>query len=176
MASLFAQAVAVEESDPVAAIPLYKRAIAADENAAESHVNIGTILFNQHAHVNAEKHYRAALAIDSEYSLAWFDLGNVLDERGKPDEAIAAYLKAVTLSPTYADAWYNLAGTYHAQGQHGKAAHANNKYIKLDGNSAWGKHARQRNKQLIARSGLYVVSSNPAPAREPGRAKLELIA
>lgn len=95
----------------------YERALEADPEHADAHVNLGRILHEEGAPAAAEQHYRAALETDPEHDTAAFNLGVALEDLGRIDEAIAAYRSALTLDRDNADAHYNLAGIYERRGE-----------------------------------------------------------
>lgn len=95
----------------------YERALRADPDFADAHVNLGRLLHEEGAPAAAEKHYRAALDADPEHDTAAFNLGVALEDLGRIDDAVAAYRHAITLDPENADAHYNLAGIYERRGE-----------------------------------------------------------
>jgi len=169
----FAQALAVEEQNPLAALPLYKPLAESGNTAA--HINMGTIFYNVKNYTEAEAHYRAALAIDPQYALAYFDLANLLDDLGQPTNAEAMYLRAIQLAPTYADAHYNLAVLYTSQRCQILALKHWRAYLKLDPRGAWGDYAKISVSRIVQATGLLIVRRNEKPKRTTRRAKLELL-
>jgi len=95
----------------------YERAIKADPEHADAHVNLGRLLHEENAPAAAEKHYRAALASQPEHATAAFNLGVALEDLGRTDDAVQAYKRALALDPDNADAHYNLAGIYERRGE-----------------------------------------------------------
>src|SRR5260370_10098938 len=91
------------------AIASYKKCVELDPAHAAAYINLGTLYYNRHDYVLAERYYRKAIEVDLKYALAYFDLGNVLDETGRLADGIPPYQSAIPLAPTYADAHYNLA-------------------------------------------------------------------
>lgn len=159
-AELFARGVALEE-DPVThpeAIRLYLRVIEMEPMHAAAHINLGTLYYNQHDFLLAEKYYRAAIAADPRYALAYFDLGNVLDETGRLDDAVKAYRTAIAIAPTYADAHYNLALAYEKLKQPRKALHHWQAYTKLDTSGPWSVHARAQITKILRADTLTIVA------------------
>ena len=95
----------------------YERAIAADPDHADAHVNLGRLLHEEGAPAAAEAHYRAALECDDEHETAAFNLGVALEDLGRTADAIRAYRRAIELDPGNADAHYNLAGLLERRGE-----------------------------------------------------------
>lgn len=91
------------------AVEAYLRAIAADPDCADAHVNLGRLLALLGDSALAEKHYCRALETDPRNSLAWFNRGVLKQEQGKLDDAAADYRAAIGIDPKFADAHYNLA-------------------------------------------------------------------
>ncbi len=91
------------------AVQAYIRAIAADPDCADAHVNLGRLLALLGEFANAEAHYRRALESDSRNSLAWFNLGVLQQEHGRLQDAAEAYRSAIGIEPEFADAHFNLA-------------------------------------------------------------------
>lgn len=95
----------------------YERALRADPNFADAHVNLGRLQHEEGAPAAAEKHYRAALDADPDHDTAAFNLGVALEDLGRVEDAVAAYRRALALNPENADAHYNLAGIYERRGE-----------------------------------------------------------
>jgi tetratricopeptide (TPR) repeat protein len=95
----------------------YERALKANPEHADAHVNLGRLLHEENAPAAAEKHYRAALEANPDHETAAFNLGVALEDLGKIDGAIRAYKRALALDPDNADAHYNLAGIYERRGE-----------------------------------------------------------
>lgn len=159
----FSRGVGLEE-DPKAqdeAMEAYKKCVELDPTHAAAYINLGTLCYNRHDYVLAERYYRKAIEVDPRYALAYFDLGNVLDETGRLPDAIRAYHSAIALAPTYADAHYNLALAYEKARQPRKALHHWEHYSKLDHMGPWAMHARNQIKKILASDTLKVVEKKP---------------
>jgi len=155
----FSRGVALEE-DPATqaeAIDSYKKCVELDPTHAAAYINLGTLYYNRHDYVQAERYYRKAIEVDSRYALAYFDLGNVLDETGRLLDAIKAYEAAISLAPTYADAHYNLALALEKARQPRKALRHWQAYAKLDTMGPWSIHARNQVKKILAADQLKVI-------------------
>jgi tetratricopeptide (TPR) repeat protein len=159
-ADLFLQGVALEEHPCThdEAIEIYQKVIELEPEYAAAHINLGTLLYNRHDFVSAEKHYRLAIKADPRYALAHFDLGNVLDETDRVQEAVAAYRTAIQLAPTYGDAHYNLALAYERMRQPRQALAHWQTYVKLDRIGPWSVHARNRIARILECDKLKIVS------------------
>jgi tetratricopeptide (TPR) repeat protein len=159
-ADFFNRGVALEE-DPKTqdeAIDSYKKCVDLDPRHAAAYINLGTLYYNRHDYVLAERYYRKAVEVDPRYALAYFDLGNVLDETGRLPDAIHAYESALVLAPTYADAHYNLALAYEKAREPRKALRHWQAYARLDSMGPWAIHARNQIKKILAGETLKVVS------------------
>lgn len=158
-ADFFARGVALEE-DPgtqLEAIENYKQCVALDPTHAAAYINLGTLFYNRHDYVQAERFYRKAIEVDPRYALAYFDLGNVLDETGRVGDAIKAYKTALQLAPTYADAHYNLALAFEKTRQPRPALQHWRAYVRLDGSGPWATHARSQIRRILDNEELKVV-------------------
>lgn len=159
-ADFFNRGVSLEE-DPKTqdeAIDCYRKCVEIDSTHAAAYINLGTLYYNRHDYVLAERYYRKAVEVDSRYALAYFDLGNVLDETGRLPDAIRAYESAITLAPTYADAHYNLALAFEKARLPRKALQHWQAYARLDTTGAWAIHARNQIKKILAGDALKVVA------------------
>lgn len=162
-ADFFTRGVALEET-PVTqdeAILSYKRCVELDPAHAAAYINLGTLYYNRHDYVLAERFYRKAIEVDPKYALAYFDLGNVLDETGRLADAIRAYQSAIALAPTYADAHYNLALAFEKGRQPRSALRHWQAYARLDTVGPWAIHARNQIKKILAADELKVVARKP---------------
>jgi predicted O-linked N-acetylglucosamine transferase (SPINDLY family) len=86
----------------------YRRALQLNENAPQTHNNLGVVLKKLKKLDEAVAHYRRALALQPDYAETHTNLGNALFEQGKLDEAIAAHQWALELKPDFAEAMNNL--------------------------------------------------------------------
>jgi tetratricopeptide (TPR) repeat protein len=158
-ADFFTRGVCLEEAPATQeeAIASYKKCVELDPTHAAAYINLGTLYYNRHDHLLAERYYRKAIEVDSKYALAYFDLGNVLDETGRLVDGIRAYQNAITLAPTYADAHYNLALAYEKARQPRQALRHWQAYVRLDSMGPWAVHARNQIKKILAADELKVV-------------------
>jgi tetratricopeptide (TPR) repeat protein len=159
-ADFFTRGVSLEE-DPKTqdeAIDCYKKCVELDPTHAAGFINLGTLYYNRHDYLLAERYYRKAVEVDPRYALAYFDLGNVLDETGRLPDAIRAYQAAISLAPTYADAHYNLALAYEKARQPRKALSHWQAYCRLDTMGPWAIHAKNQIKKILANDALKLVT------------------
>jgi tetratricopeptide (TPR) repeat protein len=159
-ADFFTRGVSLEESPATQdeAIASYKSCLELDPDHAAAYINLGTLFYNRHDHVQAERYYRKAVEVDPKYALAHFDLGNVLDETGRLMDAIRSYQSAISLAPTYADAHYNLALAYEKARQPRAALRHWRAYARLDNVGPWAVHARNQVRKILAADTLKVIS------------------
>jgi len=113
----YERGLALEGSDPEAAIAAYARCIAGQPDFADAHNNLGRVVHDQGDFVRAEACYRAAIALRDDVALYWFNLGVVVEDRGRSADAIDAYERALAIDPQLADAHFNLARLYELSGQ-----------------------------------------------------------
>lgn len=102
----------LEELEPERAPEAYRRAIAADPDNADAHVNLGRLYQMSGDLRRAKKHYELALATAPKHQLAVYNLGTVFDELEELDRAAKYYLAAIDVP----DAHYNLARISELQG------------------------------------------------------------
>lgn len=87
----------------------YQRALDADPEHVEAHINLGCLDHADGAFASAENHYRAAAFLRPADPTPHFDLAVVLEDQGRAREAAGAYRAALAADPTYAEAHFNLA-------------------------------------------------------------------
>lgn len=131
--ALFAQAVALEETDAEAALRGYADAVAADPHHADAHVNLGRLLHQAGRLREAEAHYVAALVARPTDATACFNLAVVLEDLGRVDDAIARYQETLELDPNVSDACFNLARLYEKKGEKMAAFRHLKDYRRLSG-------------------------------------------
>lgn len=113
----FAQALALEDSDAVAAQELYRRIIAADAQHLEAYINCGRLLHLASDWQAAERLYRDGIAACAACATLFFNLGVLLEDQDRVDEAIAAYQDALRCEPDHCDSHHNLARLFEASGR-----------------------------------------------------------
>jgi DNA-binding transcriptional MerR regulator len=107
----------LEAVAPAQAREAYERALALEPRHADARVNLGRLLQEEGATLEAVGQYLAALASDPGHPTAAFNLGTALEDIGRSGEAIAAYERALEADPDFADAHYNLALLYEKAGR-----------------------------------------------------------
>ncbi len=146
----FERGVEMEQSGaaPDRILAAYLKSLEFDPDAAEVHINIGTVYFSMKKWPEAEKHYRAALQLRPAYAMGWFNLGNVYDELHSWEQALECYLHAIEIQPDYADAHYNVALLHQGMGDTMKALAHWRVYLKLDPTGYWAGIARREVQKL----------------------------
>jgi tetratricopeptide (TPR) repeat protein len=124
----FAQALALEDSDAVAAQDLYQRIIAADAQHLEAYINCGRLLHLTSEWQAAERLYRDGIAACAACATLFFNLGVLLEDQERVDEAIAAYQDALRCEPDHCDSHHNLARLFEASGRVQHAIRHFNRY------------------------------------------------
>ena len=122
-----------DEGDGDGAVAAYRRAVAADGEHADAHVNLGRLLHERGDTDEAVRLYRQALAARPGDPVAAFNLGVALEDLEQLPEAVDAYTQAVTADPRAADAHYNLAGVYERMGDRAAAIRHLRAYKQLTG-------------------------------------------
>lgn len=105
----YERGLALEPTDPAAAIAAYERAVSGRPTFADAHNNLGRLLHDRRDHARAESHYRIAICSDAAVALYHYNLGVVVEDQHRMSEAIVHYEAALALDSQLADAHYNLA-------------------------------------------------------------------
>jgi tetratricopeptide (TPR) repeat protein len=113
----FDLALDLEATDPAQAYRAYFRALAADPDFVDAHVNLGRLLQLAGRTEEAIDHYRHSIRPGSTDPTAAFNLGTALEELGRWGEALAAYHQALAADQQFADAHFNLARLYEQLGR-----------------------------------------------------------
>jgi tetratricopeptide (TPR) repeat protein len=108
----FEKGLALEEEDPEGALQAYARALEADPELLDAHLNLGRLLHEAGRLDEAEQAYMDAVSACGAEPLLLFNLGVLLEDTGRKPEAIQAYRAALDGDPTLADGHYNLALLY----------------------------------------------------------------
>ena len=113
----FEHALAVEETDPTAALLAYRRCCTLDASHTGARVNLGRLLHASGQLEEAERVYREALGAQDPDPLLLFNLGVLLEDSDRAGEALGCYQRAITADPDLADAHFNLARLYERAGK-----------------------------------------------------------
>jgi tetratricopeptide (TPR) repeat protein len=87
----------------------YQRALDADPDHVDAHINLGCLDHEDGALASAENHYRAASLLRPNDPTPHFDLAIVLEDQARAHEAAEAYRAALAADPAFAEAHFNLA-------------------------------------------------------------------
>lgn len=120
------------------AIPLFTKALEADQNFAPAHFGLGISLFATNNRWKASGEFRKTIQLDANFTDAYKWLGDLLvnSPRRLYDQAIQAYQKAVELSPDYAEAYVGLGDARQAKGQYDEAIGEYRKALALEPENA----------------------------------------
>jgi tetratricopeptide (TPR) repeat protein len=129
----FAQALALESTDPAAALAAWGQAVSADPDNAAAWINWGRLLHERGETQRAAEVYRRALLQVGPDALLLFNQGVLLEDLGNPADALAAYQSALESDPDLADCHYNLARLYESMGQERHAIRHLGRYRRLLG-------------------------------------------
>jgi len=132
-ADWFAQALALEDSDPAQALSAWRRAVDEDPRDAAAWTNWGRLLHEQGKTQQAADVYRRALAEVGPDPLLLFNQGVLLEDLGNPAAALAAYQTALEEDPDLADCHYNIARLYEVLGKPQHAIRHLGQYRRLVG-------------------------------------------
>jgi tetratricopeptide (TPR) repeat protein len=113
----FAQALALESTDPDGALSAYRHAVDEDPRNAAAWTNWGRLLHALGRTQQAAEVYRRALAQAGADPLLLFNQGVLLEDLGNPAAALEAYQTALAEDPDLADCHYNLARLYESLGK-----------------------------------------------------------
>ena len=106
---------ALQVSQPAAAVELIGRAIQHEGGVADYHDNLGSAFAALNQPEDAAQAHRQAIALNPGSAQPRYNLGNALLAQGMPGLASLAFSSAVELRPDYAKAWYNLGNALRAQ-------------------------------------------------------------
>ncbi len=115
-----------------AAIPLLRRAVAEQPDAAEPRELLGIVLREQGLYPQAEKELREATRLAPSSARAWAALGVLYDLMRRPDDAERAHRNALELLPSSAAIWNNLGFSLYLARRNDEAISALEKALELD--------------------------------------------
>ena len=127
----FAQGLALENTDPEAAVAAYRRATDENPRNAPAWINLGRLLHVLGRTVEAEEVYRRALGHAGQDPLLLFNQAVLLEDVGKTAGALDAYQAALAGDPDLADCHYNLARLYESLGRQQHAIRHLGEYRRL---------------------------------------------
>jgi tetratricopeptide (TPR) repeat protein len=127
----FAQGLALENTDPEAAVAAYRQATDENPRNAPAWINLGRLLHVLGRTVEAEEVYRRALGHAGQDPLLLFNQAVLLEDVGKTAAALDAYQAALAGDPDLADCHYNLARLYESLGRQQHAIRHLGEYRRL---------------------------------------------
>jgi len=130
----FEQAAALEAEDPGAARRAYERAVAAEPELLDAHINLGALLHEAGDLEQAERAYRRAIEACGMDPMLLYNLGVLLEDLHRDEEALQAYQGALQGDPKLADCHYNLALLCERLGRPKEAIRHMAQYRRLIGN------------------------------------------
>lgn len=104
------------------AADLIGEAIAANDQVAAFHYNLGIVQKARGRLQEAATHYQHAIALKPDHTNAHNNLGNIWKSLGEPDKARACFDRALLLKPGNPDTHYNLGVLYSETGAADEAA------------------------------------------------------
>lgn len=129
----FAEALALEGTDPGAAPAAYAQAAAQDPHNVAAWINWGRLLHEQGQTQEAERVYGSALEAVGRDPLLLFNQAVLLEDLGKTAAAVEAYKSALSEDPQLADCHYNLARLYQVLGKQQHAIRHLGQYRRIVG-------------------------------------------
>jgi tetratricopeptide (TPR) repeat protein len=127
----FAEAVAREADDPVAAEQAYRTAIAADPEHVPAVLNLSAMLCEQSRCHEAVALLDEALEHRPDDPELHFNHGIALEDLQRFEEAVPAYERCIALQPAFADAHFNLARLHERAGRPHRALRHLREYQQL---------------------------------------------
>ncbi len=132
----FAAALALEASDPQAAMSAYAAVVAAEPDHLAAWTNWGRLLHeNGNLHKSLEV-YEQAVAAAAADAVLLFNRGVLLEDLGNAGAALESYQRALEEDPDFADCHYNLARLYESMGKPQHAIRHLGQYRRLLGGDA----------------------------------------
>jgi tetratricopeptide (TPR) repeat protein len=113
----FAQALALEGTDPQLALTQWQKAADQDPQNAGVWINWGRLLHEHGQLRQAAEVYRRALERVGPDAILLFNQGVLFEDLGDAHAALASYQTAITEDPELADGHYNLARLYESLGK-----------------------------------------------------------
>ena len=113
----FEEALAQEESDPVAACRAYGRALELDPDHVDAYVNLGRLALEAGDVRDAAHLFHEAVERNPADPVIHYNLALALEDTAGAGPATAHYERALELDPGFADAHFNLAALYEELGR-----------------------------------------------------------
>jgi tetratricopeptide (TPR) repeat protein len=143
---IYCQAGNVDDSDPMAGLRLYTKALELDPTLAIARVNMGNCYYRMHQVSEAKACYFAAIADSPTCPEALYNAGYLLLSEHHCEQAERLLFKAVEYDPKFADAHFNLAMCYQEmRGRNADAVKHYARYLELtaDGTGESQAHWRE---------------------------------
>lgn len=128
---LFEKALALEGTDPKAAIAAYSKVVHDDPERVDARINLGRLLHEARRLSEAERVYVQGIEACGPDPVLLFNLAVLLDDRGRKTAAIDMYEAALRIDRSLADAHYNVSLIYEAIGKPREAIRHMAQYRKL---------------------------------------------
>jgi tetratricopeptide (TPR) repeat protein len=139
----FVEACAAQDrGDAQTAEHLFRLAVELAPHMAAALTNLGNLVYRNGELREARGLYERALDHDPGQPEARYNLANLLDDLGETELAIAELRRVCAAAPDFADAHYNLGLMLAQVGGTTQARQCLERYLDLDGASAWASHAR----------------------------------
>jgi tetratricopeptide (TPR) repeat protein len=139
----FMDACAAEDAgDLASAEHLFRLVLELEPGMAAAATNLGNLAYRQGTLDEAKRLYELALERDPGQPEARYNLANVLEDLGQTELSISELRRVCTAHPDFADAHYNLGVILVRVGGVAQARQSFERYLTLDGASAWADHAR----------------------------------
>jgi tetratricopeptide (TPR) repeat protein len=128
---LFDKASETEETNPIASVELYRKALAVNPKHVGAYTNLGRLLHARKQHDDAEAVYRLGLVHCGRDATLLFNLAIVLEDAHRSADAADMYREALKEAPDLPEAHYNLALLCEAAGLKQEAIRHLSAYRKL---------------------------------------------
>jgi tetratricopeptide (TPR) repeat protein len=147
----FVEACAAEDrGDAATAEHLFRLAVELEPHMAAALTNLGNLVYRQGELHEARRFYERALDHDPSQPEARYNLANLLEDLGETELAISELRRVCAASPEFADAHYNLGIMLAQVGGTTQARQCLERYLELDAQSDWARHARTFLEQMAA--------------------------
>jgi tetratricopeptide (TPR) repeat protein len=128
--------IAYQARDYMGAVPLIRKAILSNPQAAPYYSHLGLSLHMLGELEEAVAAYEQGLKLDPEFAEVHNNLGNLLQAQGKLDAAVSCYQRALAIKPDYAEACSNLGNALTAQGKLDEAVRVCERALAINPTSA----------------------------------------